>query len=238
MHKIINKVECRHIIFYTLAGTLDKFTTSQQRPHLNTNMIERVRCLRSLLSTTIPDERVGRHNMRSLANKVDNLLDVCRDQLIDVLFLTDADSICLRRLCAAGFQVVDRPQKCLCTDTLITNHGGIVVLASSGLRLSMMDLGVIPSTFELLYVHIVPGSSSFIAATIHRPGSAVTSALFFTEMSDVLDRLATFFEPILLTGDINICLERLTNSDTEQFIYIFAVRGLEHCVTSATHKLS
>ena len=100
-----------------------------------------------------------------------------------------------------------------------------------------MDLGVTPSTFELLCVRIVSGSSSFIAATIYRPGSVATSSLFFTELSDVLDRLATFVEPILLTGDINIRLERLTDSDTDQFIDILAVRGLQHCVTSATHNL-
>ena len=169
-------------------------------------------------------------NVRSLSNKVDNLLDVRRDQLTDVLFLTetwhDADSICLRRLRADRFQVVDRPRLRLCTDTLMTNHGGIAVVASSGLPLSTMDLGVTPFMFELLCVRIVSGSSSFIAATIYRPGSAATSVLFFTELSNVLDRLATFVEPILLTSDINIRLERLTNSDTDQFIDILAVRGL------------
>ena len=95
----------------------------------------------------------GCFNVRSLANKVDDLLDVRRDQLMDVLFLTetwhDADSICLRRLRADGSQVVDRPRPRLRTDTLSTNHGGIVVIASSGLRLSTVDLGVKPSTFEL-----------------------------------------------------------------------------------------
>ena len=70
----------------------------------------------------------GSLNVRSLTNKVDNLLDVRRDQLIDVLFLTetwhDVDSICLRRLRTDGFQVVDRPRPRVCTDTLMTNHGG------------------------------------------------------------------------------------------------------------------
>ena len=53
-------------------------------------------------------------NVRLLANKVDNLLDVRRDQLIDGLFLIetwhDVDSICLRRLRADGFQVTDLPR--------------------------------------------------------------------------------------------------------------------------------
>lgn len=193
--------------------------------------------------TTPPGTQLicGCLNVRSLANKIDDLFDVRRVQLIDVLFLTetwhDADSICLRRLRAEGFQVVDRARPRLRTDTLKTNHGGIVVAATSGVRLSVVDLGVKPSTFELLCVRVVSGASSFIAATIYRPGSVAISASFFAEISDVLDRLATFVEPVLLTGDVNIRLERSTDSETSQFIDMLAACGLAHCPTSATHNL-
>ena len=54
----------------------------------------------------------GCFNVRSLNNKVDDLLDVRREQLIDVLFLVetwhDSDSVCISRLRANGFQVIDR----------------------------------------------------------------------------------------------------------------------------------
>jgi hypothetical protein len=83
-----------------------------------------------------------------------------------------------------------------------------------------MDLGVIPSSFELLCVCIVSGSSSFIAATTYRPGSVVTSAMFFMELSDVLNRLVSFDEPIVLNDDINIRLEQLTDFDILAVIVI------------------
>jgi len=77
----------------------------------------------------------------------------------------------------------------------------IVVAATSGVRLSVVDLGVKSSTFELLCVRIVSGAAPFITATIYGPGSVAISTTFFTEMSEVLDRLAKFLEPVLLTGD-------------------------------------
>ena len=51
-------------------------------------------------------------NIRSLANKVDDLLEIRRDRLIDVLCLVetwhDTDAVGIRSLRADGFQVVDR----------------------------------------------------------------------------------------------------------------------------------
>jgi len=50
----------------------------------------------------------------------------------------------------------------------------------------------------------------------------------------VLDRIATFVEPALLVGDVNIHLEALTNANTAQFVDVLAAHGLASRVTSAT----
>jgi hypothetical protein len=85
----------------------------------------------------------GSLNIRSLTNKLDDFLDVRRAQQIAVTFLTEAwhdgDSVCLCRLRAAGFQVIDRPRPRLRTDTLTKNHGGIVVVAIPGVSLSAVS---------------------------------------------------------------------------------------------------
>ncbi len=73
--------------------------------------------------------------------------------------------------------------------------------------------------------------------TVYRPGSAAISAAFFVETSDVLDRLATFVEPVLLTGDVNIRLERSTDSVTSRFVDMLTARGLARCITDPTHSL-
>lgn len=73
----------------------------------------------------------GALNIRSLGNKLETLLQVRYDQLIDVLFLVetwhDNDSVCLGRLRQDGFQVADRPRPRARANTLTTNHGGIMV---------------------------------------------------------------------------------------------------------------
>jgi len=78
----------------------------------------------------------GCHNIRSLVNKLDNLLDVRRDLDIDVLFLVetwhDADAVRFRRLRTDGFQVIDRPRPRLHNNTLSTNYGGVAAVAVSG----------------------------------------------------------------------------------------------------------
>jgi len=61
----------------------------------------------------------------------------------------------------------------------------------------------------------------------------VTSA-FFTELSDVLDRISTFNDPTLVVGDVNIRLDRPDNSASRQFTDTLAAHSLACRVTVAT----
>ena len=74
-------------------------------------------------------------------------------------------------------------------------------------------------------------------AAVYRPGSATVTAAFFSELSDVLDRISTFAVPVLLVGDVNIRLDRPTDADAAQFTELLAAHGLINHVTSPTHDL-
>src|SRR5664279_1916000 len=180
-------------------------------------------------------------NIRSVANKIDDLLEVRRDHLIDVLFLVEtwhnSDSVSLRRLRADGFQVVDRARPRVRDNVMTTNHGGVAAVAVPGIRLTLLDLGVKPESFELMCVRVVSGSSACIVAVIYRPGTESVTAAFFCELSDVLYRLVTFVDPVFLVGDVNIRLERTAEPTTGQFTELLAAHGLTCCVTAATHDL-
>ena len=106
-----------------------------------------------------------------MANKLDDLLEVRRDMSIDVMFLVetwhDTDSVAFQRLRADGFQVVDRPRPRSRADTLATNHGGLAVVASPS-RLSLLDFGIKPASFELLPVRVVSGSSACVVVVVDR----------------------------------------------------------------------
>jgi exonuclease III len=178
-------------------------------------------------------------NVQSLSNKLDDLLDVQRDKQIDVMLLVetwhDSDSVSLRRLRVDGFQVVDRPRPRARDDTMATNHGGVAAVAASGVRLSTLDLGARPATFEFLCVRVTSRSSACVVAVVYRPGSVAVSSSFFSELSDVLDRLATFIDPVFLVGDINIRLDRPDDPAARQLTDILAAHGLTNRVATATH---
>ena len=179
-------------------------------------------------------------NIRSLGSKLDSLLDVGRDKNIDVLFLAetwhDTESVSIRRLRAEfGCQVVDRPRPRARDDTLATNHGGVAAVAFHGVRLTQLDIGVRPVTFEFVCMRVIANTLSCVVAVVYRPGSECVRQMFFTELRDVMDRLATFAEPIFLVGDLNIRLDRPSDPYAATLVDDLASYGCTNRVTSATH---
>jgi len=85
-------------------------------------------------------------------------------------------------------------------------------VAVSGIRLSAVDVGPQPTSFEYVAVRVMSSTSSAIIAVLYRPGYADVTANFFAEFTDFLDRLLTFADPVLLTGDVNIHVERVSTS--------------------------
>ena len=59
---------------------------------------------------------------------------------------------------------------------------------------------------------------AYIVCVIYRPGSATLRATFFDELVDILDRLATFVEPLFIVGDLNVHLERSSDLSAIQLI--------------------
>ena len=188
-------------------------------------------------SSTGPELVFGCYNIRSVTNKVDDLLEVRRDLSIDVLFLVetwhDTDSVAFRRLRVDGFQVVDRPRPRRRVDSLGTNHGGVAAVAVPGIRLMSLDIGVKPVTFELLCVRVVSSASSCVVVVVYRTGPVTSS--FFAELSDVLDRVVTAVDPVYVVGDVNIRLDRTDDPSSRQFVDVLTSYGLTCRVSAPTH---
>ena len=73
--------------------------------------------------------------------------------------------------------------------------------------------------------------------TIYRPGSQQTSTSFFDEFVKLLERLASFSAPVIITGDVNIHLELAADSDTLKFTELLTSFGLSQYIDSPTHEL-
>ena len=128
-------------------------------------------------------------------------------------------SICsvLGRFLYAGYNVVDRPRSRAAGDDLSVNHGGVVVIASADVALSPVTIdGVQPTSFESLCVRVAVGRFTAIVVVLYRPGSAAVQQKFFDDLSTILDRVATYQEPIYVVGDFNIRLDRVDNQHADQ----------------------
>ena len=115
-------------------------------------------------------------NIRSLGDKIDDLLEVRRDRSIDVLCLVetwhDADDVCFRRLRSDGFQITDRkrPRPAAESSSMSTNHDGVAVLLHPGNP---------------------PASSSLFTVLAQRPShlrSSMTSRITSTALSDTMNK--------------------------------------------------
>ena len=107
----------------------------------------------------------------------------------------------------------------------------------AGVRVKVIDVGTNPLSFELLCVRIDSGTSSCVALVVYRPGSVAVTQMFFTELSDVLDRVVTLADPIYVVGDFNVRLDRIDDPASIQLSSTFAAYGLECRVLSPTHNI-
>lgn len=141
--------------------------------------------------TRVKTTAFGCLNIRSLLNKFDDVVELCRDRHIDLLCLTetwhDADSAVLGRLRCAGFNVVDRPRP-RAVDDLSVNHGGVAVVAAADVVLSPIVTDDQPATFESVCVRAVTGRLAAIVVVLYRPGSDAVQQMFFDELATLLDR--------------------------------------------------
>ena len=62
--------------------------------------------------------------------------------------------------------------------------------------------------FEHDCARVTSRSSTCIVLLIYRAGSRIVDAIFLSELSDLLDRLTTLTDPIMIAGDLNIRLDR------------------------------
>jgi exonuclease III len=110
-------------------------------------------------------------------------------------------------------------------DTLPCNYGGVLAAAPSGVRLTAIDLGLTLLTFEAVCVKVDVGPSLCIVLLIYRPESAANKSEFYRKFSDAVDHLATMSVAVVITGDINIPLDRPPDADASRLTSLLAARA-------------
>jgi len=93
----------------------------------------------------------------------------------------------------------------------------VAVVAAGAIGLLAIKIGTSPTTFECVAARVTSKPSSCVIVVIYRPGSTNANATFYKELFQVLDQLVTMTDPLILAGDINIRLERVSDRNTQAF---------------------
>ena len=104
-------------------------------------------------------------------SKLHSLLLELNNHPVDVMLLCetwhDADLVAIRRLRAEGYSVVERarPRTRRADESL-----GVNIIATAGVRLSPVNIGRQPTTFECVAARVLSGSSLCVVIVVHRTG--------------------------------------------------------------------
>jgi len=195
-------------------------------------------------------------NIRSLRNKVQGVRDLLTDRPVDaasdrdnigILCLTetwheDIGDVPLKRLrTSGGLQVLERARPLSspsAADSLsYTNHGGVAIVASTRVKLAKMSPFFDPQTFELLCARVTSCGASCVTAVVYRPGSEDVTSAFYSEFAKLLEYLASFASPFVITGDLNVHFERPNDAVTGRVNDLLTSYGATQHVQVPTHVL-
>jgi len=99
-----------------------------------------------------------------------------------------------------------------------------------------IDLRTVVTTFEYLCGSISCKQTEMVLLTIYRPGSKPATQKFLDELSIILEILSTYRRPIVITGDINIRVERENNAMAIRFREMLVSFDMIIHSTTATHQ--
>ena len=184
---------------------------------------------------------VGTFNARSIHSKFTSITQWICNRRLHVAGVVETwhdshDDPDLVICCPAGYAYVDksRPRSGTLATNSCTNHGGVVLLYRTQYKAREVTLPDYKS-FEYVSVFLQCSSFSALTVAIYRPGSTPASECFFDELSDVLERVSTFSNLIII-DDTNLHLDSATDAHTDKFQHLLAIHNLRQHVSKSTHQ--
>ena len=110
-----------------------------------------------------------------------------------------------------------------------------MIVSVPDVHLSVLQLGVSPTTFELLCARVTVGKVAAIVAVIYQPGSETVTPSFFDDLAETLDRVAGYNEQIYVVGDLNVRLDRGDDPNSQRLTALLDVYGNTVNVSEPTH---
>src|SRR6218665_2642158 len=157
---------------------------------------------------------------------------------LDLLAVTESWHHCsedssILRATPAGYSSRDNPRQLL-PDVGPAGGGGIVVFFKSSLRVTQVQLTLVPSSFEALCLSIATPRGPVTLLTVYRPSTTTLTLQFYEEFASMLEDLITRNSQLLILGDFNIHLEDSASSNSLHFSQLLAQFGLHQHISEPT----
>ena len=176
-------------------------------------------------------------NVRSIKNKTALITDIINEHRLDIFGLCETfheshEDVALRRITPPGYRCIEAARKP--TDTGRT-YGGIAVVYRDNMSAKPIVFSSPPTTFEISASTFSSANTNFIFVVVYRPGSAAVRELFFTELANVFDALATFNHHVIITGDFNIRVNDGDDKNSRKLAELLQSCGFVQSVVGPTH---
>ena len=79
------------------------------------------------------------------------------------------------------------------------------------------------------------GTSSSIVVLVYRSGSQAVTTSFFDDLSDIMDCVTRYSDPMYIVGDLNVRLERDDDHNSQRLTELFVAYGYAVRVNEPTH---
>lgn len=119
---------------------------------------------------------------------------------------------------------------------MLSNHGGVCLIHDASFHVRLVSLPNY-SSFEVIAAYVHRAGFNAVVVVVYRPGSSGATQAFFNDFSDLLERLATYSTPLMITGDFNIHVDDANSTDAGKLSDILAGHSLLQHINSPTHRL-
>ncbi len=174
-------------------------------------------------------------NVRSINNKSLCIHDYIITNDLDLLFLcetwlgTDYDEQSISQMLPPGYKILHHPR-------VYSRGGGVAIVFKQNIDIVKLDCSDASRNLEYINCRAQINKKQFVLCCVYKPPSSSNSD-FISEWNNLLSSLVIYPGEIIICGDVNIHLDKPSNSNTNTFLQSLHACGLVQHVQEATHYL-
>lgn len=176
-------------------------------------------------------------NAQSVRNKTANIMDYIVERKVDLLAITETwlksnDDAVKAECLPSTYKISDYPR-------LNRSGGGLALIHRDDISVQEKEAGE-KESFEFAEWKLATKTSKVSLILVYRPPYStkhpVTTKVFFSEFSELLESVVLRPNPIIICGDFNIHVDEHDDPDAKRLDDLLQSMGLQQKVCVPTHK--